>query len=76
MISITLPTYMTLKDWADQICLDLDTVGAVSKLLDENTWQDWAVQFLNNTTLGRNLPNPYSFTDWREWAERFCQTLA
>jgi hypothetical protein len=76
MISITLPSYMTLQDWADQICLDLDTVGAISRLIDEKAWQDWAVQFLNNLTLGQSLPNPYNFADWREWAERFCQALA
>lgn len=76
MIVLTLPSYMSLRDWADQICLDLDMTGPISKLTDEKAWQDWAVQFLNNITLGRNLPNPYSFADWREWAERFCQTLS
>ena len=35
---------------------------------------DWA--FLNNTTIGRNLPIPYVFTDWREWAERLVGALS
>ena len=76
MTVLTLPSYMSLQDWADQICLDLDTTGAIARLLDENAWQDWAIQFLNLLALGRDLPNPYNFADWREWAERFCQTLA
>ena len=73
---ITLPTYMKLNDWADQIILDLDIYGAFGKLEDESEWQNWAVQFLNNTTLGRNPPNPYSYDNWKDWAERFCQTLS
>lgn len=67
---------MALRDWADQIVLDLETYGAFGRLDDDARWQDWALQFFNNTTLGRNLPNPYQFTDWREWAERFIQMLA
>jgi hypothetical protein len=74
--AITRPTYMKLQDWADQMSLDLDRYGAFGRLQDESRWQDWAVQFLNNTTLGRNLPNPYSFDNWQDWAERFCQALS
>jgi hypothetical protein len=76
MTAATRPTGMALRDWADQIVLDLDNYGAFGRLDDEVRWQDWALQFFNNTTLGRNLPNPYQFTDWREWAERFIQMLA
>lgn len=76
MISVTRPTGMVLPDWADQVVLDLDSFGSFGRLSDEALWQDWAAQFLNNTTLGRNLPRPYDFPDWREWAERFCQLLS
>jgi len=74
-LRITLPTGLSLRDWADQIALDLDPYGAFGRLDIENQWQNWAMQFLNNMTLGKNFPIPYSFDDWREWAERFCQTL-
>lgn len=67
---------MELRDWADCVCLDLDAYGAFGRLDDERRWQDWALQFFNNTTLGRNFPDPYAFTDWREWAERFSQGLS
>jgi hypothetical protein len=76
MTTITRPSMMELRDWADQMMLDLDSYGALGRLEDEAQWQDWAMQFLNNTTLGRNLPQPYDFTDWRDWAERFAQTLS
>lgn len=71
----TLPTGMGLQDWADQIALDLDPYGALGRLDNVERWQDWGMQFLNNMTLQENIPNPYQFNDWREWAERFCQVL-
>lgn len=74
-VRITLPTGMALRDWADQIALDLDPYGAFGRLDDESNWQNWAMQFLNNMTLRENFPVPYNFDNWREWAERFCQTL-
>lgn len=73
---VTLPTNLELTDWANQVILDLDPYGAFGRLSDEANWQDWAVQFLNNTTIGRNPPIPYAYEDWREWAERFCQSLS
>ena len=72
-VRLTLPTGMQLQDWADQVALDLDNYGALGRLDDVDNWQNWAMQFLNNTTLGRNFPLPYDFDDWRDWAERFCQ---
>lgn len=73
---ITLPIGMELLDWASQIILDLDSYGSFGRLEDPALWQDWGVQFLNNTTIGRNLPNPYGFTDWKEWAERLVGALS
>lgn len=72
---ITRPTMMQLRDWTDQVILDLDAYGTFGKLLDDAAWQDWALQFFNNAAIGRNLPDPYSHDDWRAWAELFCGTL-
>jgi hypothetical protein len=72
-LRITLPTNLALKDWADQISLDLDPYGAFGRLQDEKQWQNWAMQFLNNLTLKENFPIPYDYDNWRDWAERFCQ---
>lgn len=74
-VRITLPTGMGLRDWADQVALDLDPFGAFGRLDDDSNWQNWAMQFLNNMSLKENFPVPYNFENWREWAERFCQTL-
>lgn len=75
-VQVTLPTGMGLRDWADQIALDLDPYGAFGRLDDETQWQNWAMQFLNNMSLKENFPVPYNYTNWREWAERFVQTIA
>ena len=72
---VTLPTGMSLRDWADQVALDLDPYGAFGRLDIESQWQDWAMQFLNTMSLRDNFPNPYNFDNWREWAERFSQVL-
>lgn len=74
-LRVTLPSGLGLRDWADQIALDLDPYGALGRLDIEDRWQDWAMQFLNNMTLRENLPIPYAFENWRDWAERFCQAL-
>ena len=76
MTTVTRPSYMQLNDWADQIALDLDSYGAFGRLDKDGNWQDWAMQFLNTTSLRNNFPRPYDFTDWREWAKRFCQSLS
>lgn len=73
---ITRPTGMELLDWASQISIDLDAYGSFGRLDNPHKWQDWGMQFLNNTTIGRNLPIPYGFTDWREWAERLVGSLS
>ncbi len=74
-LRVTLPTNMELRDWADQIALDLDPYGAFGRLDVEENWQNWGMQFVNNMTLRENFPIPYDYADWREWAERICQVL-
>jgi hypothetical protein len=76
-IHITLPVGLELRDWADQVILDLDSFGSFAKLMNDNEWQDWAVQWVANTGLGTySPPNPYQFNDWQDWAERFVDTLS
>jgi hypothetical protein len=74
-IRITLPVGIELRDWADQTALDLDPYGAFGRLMDETRWQDWAMQIVNNASIKENIPIPYNFDDWREWAQRFCETV-
>lgn len=72
---ITQPTGLPLREWADRVILDLERFGTFSKL-EGPDWQNWAAQFLNCIGLGPyNLPSPYYYDDWRDWAERFVGRL-
>lgn len=73
---ITLPAGMELMDWSSQVIIDLDAFGSFGRLQDPDQWQDWGMQFLNNTTIAGNLPNPYGFNNWKEWAERLVGALS
>lgn len=69
---ITQPAIMGLRDWADQINMDLSTYGVLMRLDDETKWQEWGQQFCVISGLSqKNVPDPFYYTDWREWAQRF-----
>ena len=63
---------MGLRDWADQVVMDLSTYGVLMRLDDETKWQEWGLQFCAISGLSqKNVPDPFAYTDWREWAQRF-----
>lgn len=65
------PRGMTLQDWADAVILSVSDVWAYGRLQDPSQWQDWAVGFVRAPRFAqRILPDPYQFSDWREWAMR------
>ena len=69
---ITQPAIMGLRDWADQVNMDLSTYGVLMRLDDETKWQEWGQQFCVISGLSqKNVPDPFYYTDWREWAQRF-----
>ena len=73
---ITLPVIIGLKDWADQLSLDLSEYTPIPRLEDETKWQEWAVAFCAISGISqKNPPNPIHFSDWREWASRFAQVM-
>lgn len=65
------PRGMSLLDWADSVILSTDDAWDFGRLDDPDRWQDWAVGFVRASTFTqRVLPDPYQFTDWRDWAMR------
>lgn len=65
------PTGMTLRDWADSTILSVNDAWGFSRLDDEKLWQAWGVAFLSAVPFTQQAPpNPYQFSDWREWAMR------
>jgi len=67
---LTQPTGMGLMDWADQVSLEL---GA-PRLQNELDWQNWGAD-IALTVPNIDVPSPYQFDNWINWAERFCQTV-
>ena len=69
------PRNLTLQDWAASTILALDLGWPLGRL-DDGNWQDFAVGFVRAPTLAqRVLPDPYQFSDWREWAMRAAPML-
>lgn len=70
------PRGMTLTDWTDNMSFILDKMVLVERLDNEEEWREWATNIIDTPTFeGQNVPNPYQFDDWREWAMRFNQVV-
>ena len=66
----------TFRDWADYSYPDLERYGAIVKVDDDSNWQNWAAGLLSlNGIAAVGAPDPYQFSDWREWAMRFNQII-
>jgi|DEB0MinimDraft_6_1074348.scaffolds.fasta_scaffold265643_2 hypothetical protein len=65
------PRGMSLLDWADSVVLSSSDTWDFGRLDDPESWQDWAVGLVRASPFTqRVLPDPYQFTDWRDWAMR------
>lgn len=70
------PRGLSVREWCDRMVPNLASQVAPMKLDREEDWREWAihvVQLLSRDLRGATLPDPYQFTDWREWARRFNQ---
>lgn len=64
------PKTMKLQDWCDSVILTLSDSWSFGKLQGDD-WQSFAAGLLRAPSMAqRVLPDPYKFTDWREWAMR------
>jgi len=72
---ITFPTNLTLPDWTAQVGMDLDRYGSVEVLRNDD-WKEWGARLIASIDIGRNIPNPYHFDNWVDWAERVCGALS
>jgi len=65
------PRGLSLRDWCDSVILSNGDAWSFGRLTDESMWQDWAAGFVRASPFAqRAVPDPYQFTDWREWAMR------
>ena len=67
-----IPVNMTVIEWTDQMTEYVDQYGDIIKRSDPNDWQFWALSvILSNEQWEAQVPNPFDYSDWREWAELF-----
>lgn len=71
------PRFMEVVEWTDRMIPIVNQKGGdVGRLEHPDQWQEWARSvILNNQKWQATVPNPYQFKDWRDWAERFLQTV-
>lgn len=59
-------------EWTDRMIPILDERIQMGRLFNNEDWQAWASGLLMfNQFSNLNLPNPYQFSDWKDWAMRF-----
>jgi len=69
------PRGLDLHQWADAVVLTVRETWPYGRLIGSD-WQSWAVGFLRSSAMSGNIPpDPYQFTDWREWAMRAAPML-
>lgn len=67
-----IPVNMTVIEWANQMTNEVSQFGDIIKLENPEDWQFWALSvILSNEQWEAVIPNPFNYTDWREWAELF-----
>lgn len=73
---LTMPTgNITFVDWFTQLAQDLPTFD-VPRVDSEDQWVEAAERLLlNEECVKLNCPWPATFSDWREWAQRWIGAL-
>jgi hypothetical protein len=70
------PRQLTVTQWADAMTLQLTGFSQPPRLDSPDWWQGWALVVNQSPRIAAfNPPNPYAFSDWREWAMRFNQAV-
>lgn len=72
-MNIANPQNMELQEWVDHVAFETEAETGKIIILTDDDWRFWAAQFTN---VYSNVPNPYIFEDWEDWAERFKEVVA
>lgn len=73
---IPAPSGLTLPEWAAAIAPGLDAYDVTPALYGDD-WQEWATRVTAMQTVRDQLPpDPYAFTEWSVWAERFLEATS
>jgi hypothetical protein len=63
---------ISAREWFDQTSGLFARVIPPMKLESEDKWKDWAVYA---RLFQPQIPDPFQFTDWKRWADRFNQVM-
>jgi hypothetical protein len=70
------PRGMNVTQWTDFMTQSLTGLSQPPRLDNPTDWQIWALTVNQSPRIATfNPPNPLEFTNWRQWAERFIQTV-
>jgi len=65
-----------LQQWTADVLLSLLQYG-ILPVLNEDDWQRWGVGLFDAPQLAvYHPPNPYDYSDWREWGAALTTALA
>lgn len=63
-------------EWTDRMTLELEPFGDIPELNDPGKWQEWARAVIQNVKIAAcQPPDPRFYSNWRDWAYRFIQTI-
>lgn len=67
------PRGLDVVTWSSLVTPLIDKYGPIGVLSDPANWQGWASHVMLQIGLDKltDLPSPYAYADWREWAMRF-----
>lgn len=76
-ISVIRTDGYTVVEWTDYMGSELSQFGLIPRLMDEERWrEDWAAPVMGLAGIAAfQPPDPYSFEDWRVWADGFNKAL-
>jgi len=70
------PRGLSVMQWTDFMTNELIGFSQPPRLDDPLSWRTWALTVCQSPRIAAfSPPNPFQFSDWREWAERFNQTV-
>ena len=71
------PRGLSVIEWTDFMAAELLGFSQPPRLDDPERWQMWALIVNQSPRIAKfNPPIPSEYTDWRDWAERFNQTVS
>ena len=70
------PDGLSLEEWSDRMIGILQQLGFTTRMTS-NDWRGWGLSLLRSQISNKGqIPNPYAFKTWDEWAVRLIGVLS